>query len=1363
MKTKNCILLLYVVFQAFTTTDAQIPKYYSTDNGLSNSLINHIFQDSRGFVWVSTEWGLNRFDSNKFRIYNGIASDSVSLPDNYIRLVFENSRNELFVGSINGLARYNQFLDNFDHIALVGEDGKETFPHVTSLAEMRNGDILIATSGQSIFILKNGETQANYFKALSRLLNGKFINLIYRDKLQNLWVSLETGGLYHWNSEAATIEYFDNKSGLTSSYISAIVEDNSGNVYIGTLTAGLNVYNQNSKKLTQISADKNGISVRSLFFNNDGNLLIGADGEGLKIYNPRTNQISDYQTASFMFDLANSKIHSILQDRENNLWLGLFQKGVVFLPHTSNNFKYWGIKDAYNNPLGDGCIMSIFKDADEIVWIGADNDGIYAIDKNGKPIPRNENPRNAKNYAPVPRNVLSIHSDKNGKLWVGSYTHGLAKIDKKSGKIEYIPQFADKRVYYVTTDNNGKILVGTYGSGVYILDEKTNNIVGQLESSKSENNNLYVDELFNDWINTIYADREGLIWIGHFKGLSCYNPQKNTFINFLNINNLLPQKVVFSLHEDREGLMWIGTTDGLFSFDRKTYKIERISVEDGLPNNVICAIEEDRQGNLWISTYHGLTKFNKFNRHFSHYYVGDGLQGNEFTRGASFTDENGIIYFGGINGVTYFDPALIEEQKRNLNILLTGFYIANNPVDLNKTKNAQGKLPASIWEATDFSLSYMENSFSVEFSALDYTNSERIGYQYRMGNNNSTWISPEIGNNRLNFNNLAPGRYELHVRASDNQIHSPEKVITIIVSSPWYLSRQAYIVYALLVCALLFVIYQFYRSRFRYKQELLKKEHAEAINESKLQFFINISHEIRTPMSLIISPLEKLIAENTNPVLHETYLMIHRNAKRILRLINQLMDIRKIDKGQLTLHFQEVEIVGFIEDLMLTFDYTARNKTIAFTFVHEMTELRAWVDLNNFDKIILNLLSNAFKFTPAGGVVEIALTTGRTENENDFPLDEFFTITVSDTGTGIAEQEMEKIFERFYQVASAENKAGTGVGLHLAQQLVKMHRGIIFAENREDIQGSRFVVKLPLGKRHLTQDDFAKPAEITEYKKPAEILAAPHISYEEAMDVKKLSTVKSKSGYNVAIIEDDDEIRNYLKIELSRFYRIIEFTNGKDGYNAVLKRLPDLLISDVMMPEMDGITLTRKLKQNPNTTHIPIILLTARTNIENKLEGLETGADAYMPKPFNIDEIVKTADNLLKNRARLKAKFSGAQNQDDKVAKIELKSNDEIIMQKAMKIINEHLSDSDLNVEMLASAMGMSRVHLHRKLKELTGMPAGDFIRNIRLHQAAELLKNKKLSISEVAYATGFGNLSHFSFTFREFFGKTPSEYQGGN
>lgn len=662
----------------------------------------------------------------------------------------------------------------------------------------------------------------------------------------------------------------------------------------------------------------------------------------------------------------------------------------------------------------------------------------------------------------------------------------------------------------------------------------------------------------------------------------------------------------------------------------------------------------------------------------------------------------------------------------------------------------------SVTNSNKFHLSHKDNSFSIELSAMEFYSPERISYSYTF--NSNTWVNLQSGVNRISFSELTPGIYHFQIKARDYNSYSEIKKLTIIISPPWYVSWWAKTIYCLTaVIITIFIIVQI-RQRYRASQEMLEHIHAEQLNEAKLQFFINISHEIRTPMSLIISPLQKLMATDYDTERQQSYNIIYRNAERLLRLVNQLMDIRKIDKGQMQLKFQETDIVSFIQDLHYTFAYQANTKHIKLDFHSEVKELKAWIDPKNFDKVILNILSNAFKFTPENGNIQIRLCTGNDPNAAEKALSRYFEISIEDDGIGINETELERIFDRFYQIRNSQNNSniGTGIGLHLTRSLVELHHGSITVENNQGTPGCRFIVRLPLGKEHLKPEEIDNSAvkqdsvHITTALPTTPLIETPPKTH-------------SKSKYRVLIVEDDDEIRRYICQELGRDFHMQECRNGKEAFTYILKKTPDLIISDIMMPEMDGMTLCSKVKQNINTNHIPVILLTAKSREEDNLEGLSIGADAYITKPFSIEILRQSTFNLIKSRERLRNNFQGSQTQKERMQELEIESPDERLLDRIMKVINDNIANPELNVEMVAETVGISRVHLHRKLKELTNQSTRDLIRNLRLKQAATLLAKKRQSINEVAALTGFTNVAYFSTAFKELYGMTPTAYMEQN
>lgn len=1373
MSMKAQILFLFSIYcfliGSTPVMKAQTGKFYSTDKELSNSLINAVYQDRKGFIWIATENGLNKFDGTRFSIYRHNAMDSTSLKNNYVRTLFEDSRGNFWIGCINGLQRYDRATDNFHELFISRKDGRKN-PHITSIIERRNGDLWIATSGQGAISLKKNSNPASFHieTELTDRIGSNYLNVIFEDSRQNLWIATEEKGLYRYSPENKELKSYKAPYHIAGDDVSAICEDAHGQIFVGTLTKGL--FRLSSRQEGNFEPvlyqNRMNLNIRTLIIDTRGKLIIGTDGEGVKEYQPQQDIIVDSEINAGPFDFSKSKVHSLIEDKDHNLWLGIFQKGLILVPGISNKFDYYGHKSIHNNTIGSSCVMAIHTDEQATIWIGTDNDGLYAINDQGKQL--RHYTHQAGNPQSVPGTILCLYEDSNQELWLGSYFDGLARINKQTGTCQDVTSLLQgnlnagkPKVSCIIEDKNKNLWVGTYGSGLYKINLPTQHVT-YYESTRNENDDWSINRLPNDWISYLLEDKEGMIWIGTYKGLAVLNPQTDNFINYKKQNNLLPGYVVYSLLESSNGEIWAGTSEGLVCLNKDRLTPVLFTTADGLPSDIICGLAEDEKKNIWISTHQGISKLNPPEKKFINYYAGDGLQGNEFTRTAVFKDKRGKIFFGGTNGVTAFYPQDITEIKKEMNVLITGFHVANRPVKKGDKSGNNVITDTAVMDTEQFTLAYNENTFSIDFSVLEFSNPDRISYQYKIKELGDEWISTQPGTNRVTYSSLKPGKYTFSVQARDHNNFSNIRTVTIAITPPWYQTWWAKVIWGCLGALLIYALTMYILSRIRHRQEVMRQKHMEQINEAKLQFFINISHEIRTPMTLIISPLEKLLAEHSEK--QPVYLMIYRNAQRILRLINQLMDIRKLDKGQMHLKFRETDIVGFINDLMQTFNYQAQKKNITFTFEKELEgadSLKVWIDLNNFDKVLMNVLSNAFKYTHEGGNIEVLLKTGHNDAYRG-ALKDYFEIDITDNGIGIDKNKIEQIFERFYQIDNdmTQSNFGTGIGLHLSRSLVELHHGIIKAENREDGQGTRFIIRLPLGSNHLKAEELENPEETGSEPTISQLPKDSIYETEEENKTNEYRKPKAKTRYRVLIVEDDEEIRRYIRSELDSDFRIYECTNGREGLETILKEKPDLVISDVMMPEMDGITLCRKIKQNININHIPIILLTAKSKAEDQIEGLEIGADAYIVKPFNTELLRTTISNLIANRERLRGKLVGEQQVEEKITKIEMKSNDEILMSKVMKTINDHLADPTLNVEMLAANVGMSRVHMHRKLKELTNQSARDFIRSIRLKQAANLLREKNLSVSEVAYATGFSNLSHFSNTFRDFYGISPSEYK---
>ena len=1330
---------------------SQTVRFYSSDGELSSCLINSIYQDRRGFIWVATQDGLNCMDGHAITVYRRQKDDPSSLKNNYVKTLFEDSSGSFWVGCINGLQRFNRSDDSFHEIILYKDDGTRAFPHFTSIIERSNGEIWMSTSGSGVITFRKGSQHYSNETQLNGLLCSAFLTTLFEDSKGRIWIGSEDNGLSCCNPENRALLHFPGMEDQIGSYtVFAFCENDDGTIFIGT-SGGLFMLDE-ADRLHHIpyNQPEGNYPVQSLLVRSDGKILAGTDGNGFKIFNPETRRLDDYKLMSTPFDFSKTNVQVMLEDNNKNIWAGVIQKGLLFLPSSPNKFRYYGYKSFDSNFIGSNCVMSICKSRDNRLLVGTDNDGLYVIDLDKK---------TTKHYAHIDPSgstsgtIVCIFEASDGTIWLGSYMNGLARFDVNTGKCTYYPNTssphpAKDKVYAIVETADRKLWIGTYGNGFFRFDPRS----GKYEAHHYQFIGNTEPQLSNNWINAMACDRHGRIWMGTYKGASCFDPYSETFVNYYEDPDGLPSNVVSSVEVADNGQIWLGTDGGLVRLNPSTGEVRTFTTADGLSNDMICSIVSDTKDNLWVSAYSGISKYLIEEDHFENYFASDGLQGNEFKKGAGFRADDGEIFFGGMNGLTAFYPNEIRPNEHIPQVFITAFYLFDKKVAVGQKSGKHTILNTLMPDATHIDLHSGDNMFSFEFSTLNYNYSAGTRFRYRMENFDNTWLTVSGDARRVTYTNLNAGVYHFSVQACEHNNCSPVKTVTITIHPYWYASAWAKVVYALLGLLFLYAVYVFIQGRIQHRHEMMQQKHAEQINEAKLQFFTNISHEIRTPMTLVIGPLKKLISASNPPDLQNAYLLMYRNARRILRLINQLMDIRKIDHGQMFLKCRETDMVGFIVDIMQAFRYMSEQKNIRFTFQHDMPELKVWVDLNNFDKVLFNILSNAFKFTPEGGNIDVTLTTGE-DNTLSSALKHYFEISVRDTGIGIDENKIEKIFERFYQINNDRHtNVGTGIGLHLALSLVQMLHGTLKARNNEGEDGSTFTVRLPMGNKHL------QAAELEESPQTDVTQAIVHDDdFDEGTNDEKPVKKDVRSKYRIVLVEDEVDIRNYIFDELADTYHISIAKNGKEGLDLILKERPDLVISDIIMDVMDGMTMCRKIKSNINTTHIPVVLLTAKVRDEDKALGLDTGADAYITKPFNPVMLKKTVANLLVNRERLKGKFAGVS--DGKIEHIALKPADEQLMERVMKVLNDHLADPDLSVEMLSRKVGLSRVHLHRKLNELANQSPHNFILSIRMKQAVTLLSRQNLSVSDVAYAVGFTTLSHFSNSFHIFYGMTPKEF----
>jgi signal transduction histidine kinase/ligand-binding sensor domain-containing protein/DNA-binding response OmpR family regulator len=1317
---------------------AQQNMIFTTDRGLSSSLINELYQDGNNMIWIATEYGLNRYDGAKFVTYLHDNGNDHSLSHNYVSVVYGDSRGRMFIGTYNGIQLYDPATDSFSERAC-REDGTLFDCHISSIMERRNGEVWVA--GSELCSLSVDKDDHLTVKPLNAPFATNAVRFMMEDNMRNVWVVVNDNGIYRMDAEGKTFHY--NKKDVELG-VGNVFEDIHGDIYAAKLDGGLLFYDRKSEDFVRASLVGENLPVKSICQPNQNELYLGTDGKGVKVYNIQTHAITSLTMDNSYFDTSTFKVHSILKDNGGNLWLAIYQKGIMIIPAQQNNFRYIGAKSLNNNVIGSNCITSIMRDSEGTLWVGTDNDGLYAV---------NGGLSSSRHFVPndlpgsIPSTVFGLYEDSHHNIWCGSYTKGLGRIDRKSGRCTYLNDLVDsdgsrvQRVYDVVEDKMQRLWIATMGSGLFYYDLNSGETVYEEKANSSTDK--------YKWISCLLCSTNNKLYVGTYDGLRCINLASPNFDG----EEILQRHIIFCIYEDCDGNVWVGHSDGLTELDRRG-GMKSYTVADGLPSGAVYAIEGDDRGNVWMSTNSGLSRFDRSMHRFINFYVDDGLRESEFSKNASMADADGTLWFGGMNSIVYFKPQEIVNPAKKWNVRVTGFYLHNEPVHKGTLSGGYEVVDTAVFDATDFRLSHNDNSFSVEFATVELGAPERVDYLYSM--NDGAWVKLPKGINRVSFSELPPGDYTLRIKANDCMVESEAVTIKIHIMPAWWSTWWAIFIYVVLFFAIVGWIVLQLVHRYRTRQEMLQHIHAEQINEAKLQFFINISHEIRTPMSLIISPLQKLMTTDSDDARQKTYRVMYRNSQRILRLINQLMDIRKIDKGQMTLAFRETEIVGFINDLKDTFASSADRKHIALSFTHEGLErLAVWVDPVNFDKIVMNLLSNALKFTPDGGSINVNLAVKSVEL-HEGELTNCAELSVKDSGIGIPESGMEHIFERFYQIRNSQNSVGggTGVGLHLTHSLVELHHGRISVANNVGEPGCCFTVVIPLGREHLRDDELA-PDDAPVEKRVVEQLVAPLDVPEEEEEERG----RTRTKYRVLIVEDDEEIRRYISSELSADYKISESSNGKEALQAVFDNRPDIIISDVMMPEMDGITLCRKIKQNITLNCIPVILLTAKTREEDNMEGLESGADAYMTKPFNIELLKKTVQNLLKSCERMKNSYSGKQLQTEQIDKKEMRSADDRLMERVMKVINDNISNPELTVDEVAASVGISRVHLHRKLKELTGQTTRDYIRNVRLKMAAELLSQKRYSIAEVSDLTGFANPNSFSVSFKELYGVSPSLY----
>ena len=1285
---KRFLLFSIICFvQMLTCFSHAVTGRLYTSNDLSSSLIRCIIQDKYGFIWVGTNYGLNRFDGYSFSTYLCNPADTTTIQDNGIVQLYPYSKEFLFVATNRGLYKYSYLTNSFQHIVLEKNDEKI---RISSLIEDRKHNLLIGTAGYGAYRLDMTTGKVTRLSRKSANSVDDFFSMLFFDDEGYLWQANHTKLLRKYKYDGKSIRLVSVYEPKDLFDIRKLYATDKKGFFVAH-TGGIMRYDYASHRFSRydfdFSAHQGAGYISAATLDKYGNLWLGTSGDGtFKIpHGSRKAYRVELNNQSFIFD--NAHISDLLIDRDGNQWYGCYMKG-LFLSNNDKNVFHSVTLDE----LGAGMetISSVVGVADGLMLFVVKNHGLYLLDE------KTGNTRKLQ----CPAGLVKVYSDFRKKVYVYA-SEGIYEYDWKHQTYQLLLPTNGLSLDGMLVDAAGNMYLTSQGNGLYVWNRKSGKMTQYLMDDRRPHKTIC-----NNWITDIRLDFRGRLWCATTNGVSCMDTKTGYFDVILS-RPLLEGKTCYSTLELSDSKIAIATEMGLYLYDSKKQQTTPWPHSESISGLRIYSLKKDAKGNLWMSTAQGIWCYDSKAKSFFSFEKGNGLLTKEYQAGVVGSTSDGVICYGNSEGLTYFRPS----QVKDYNEKMSAIYLSGVLLD--------GKMAPFIGD--DLSVPSDFKSIVLSFSLLDYQSVGNIVFQYRI--NGGKWISNAAGVNSFNFTGLSYGHYRIEVRTYCNGKYSMHnKVINLDVLAPWYLTIWAKLILLIMILGFTAaVIIVFLRKKKR------------DLEEAKMQFLINATHDIRSPLTLIMEPLKKLKERLGNAEeYHEDIDTIDRNAQRLLTLVNQILDKRRLDKHQMNLSCRETNLVEFSQGLVSLFTYNANLRGINIRLEMPETPVNAWIDRNKLDKAIANLLSNAFKYTPNGGEIIF-----RIEKQDKKVL-----LYVIDSGKGLGKNDDAKnLFERFYQGKNSADMhlGGSGIGLNLCRAIVRLHGGDVTARNREDgTSGACFIIELPLGKEHLKNNQI----------------------YSDYVDggVKQVRKAASRNC-KILLVDDDIEICRYIKSELSDWYRFVICNNGKEALKQLLSADFDLVVSDVVMPEMDGITLLKNIKGNANISHVPVIMLTSKSEISDRLEGIKLGADAYLAKPFSLEELHLTIDNLIDNVRRLKGKFSGALKQDDKVEKVEVKGYDEELMERIMKVVNENLSDSDFNVEKMCDEVGVSRTQLHRKLKEMTGVPTSEFLRNIRLNEAARLIRERKINITQVSYMVGFANNSHFSTAFKKYFGMSPSEY----
>lgn len=1370
----SVIILLLFVHAVFAQNGKYQFSQLNRSNGLSNNQVNSVFKDSEGFMWFGTAAGLNRYDGYTFKVFKHDVYNKKSLNDDFVTGIFEGPGKKIWVSTRRGYCFYDPETEEFDSdiSRMTGSLKLPAYPFVSKIIRSGKGEFwfICPDSGLYRYNELNKTTRRYYHYRFGASLHSNLIADIAQDTTGNVWLAYRDGVVERLDIKQNRIAYRTDifskvASNRDGNYSITVDRDNDLWFYSSNFNSGAYYYSPSSGAFRHITDESTGAKLKSNIISNiiqadDGLIWIGSDHGGINVLDKKNFTITYLLNREDDAKSLSQNSVTLYKDDSGIIWASTFKEGVSYYHKNIIRFPLYRHFASDRESLSFEDANKFVEDRNGNLWIGTNGGGLIYFNRKTGSFRQYKyeqgNPNSLSNDI-----IVSLCIDHDQKLWIGTYFGGLDCFDGKKF-IHYkhddkvAGSIADNRVWSILEDSSNRLWIGTFAGGLQIFDREKKIFSAPFKQT----------DIRSPYVATLLEDRKGNMWVGGYFGVDVILKNKGGFVHYSadkKGTSSLISNSINCIMQDSRGLIWIATREGVSIINPETGFIRSLTAQNGLPDNTIMDVLEDNRGTIWLSTANGLSRITFIPKQapyafrFENFDETDGLQGKEFNTRAALKTSKGELIFGGGHGFNIFDPLSIHANIYKPRLIFTEFLLFNKSITANEEVNGHVILSKAISATRELTLTHSENVFTIEFAALNFFNPNKVKHQYMMEGFDKDWLDADNAIRKATYTNLDGGDYIFKVRAISQEGKWDPDYITlkIKVLPPFWKSTIAYFIYILVLFGALFFMrrrgIQKIRRQFEVEKEkqeaklLIEHERQEArrmheLDMMKIKFFTNVSHEFRTPISLIMAPVDKILKHTDAEEQRHQLQLINRNAKRLLNMVNQLLDFRKMEVQELRLHTRNGDIIGFIKEMVYSFSDVAEKKHIRLVFDSEIQSMVINFDHDKIERILFNLLSNAFKFTPDDGHVSVLLAI--TEK---IAKKRLLEIKVIDTGIGIPLDKQDKIFERFFQneVPGSMVNQGSGIGLSITKEFVKLHNGEISVES-EAGKGSCFTTLLPVDL-------------IVDEQLPANKVNIPVPEMTESQGGGQAGSGNAIKKLTVLLVEDNEDFRFYLKDNLSDTFNIIEAANGREGWQKSLALHPNLVVSDISMPEMNGIDLCRKIRNDKRTSHIPVVLLTAVTGEEQQLQGLETGANDYLTKPFNFEILMSKLKNILAMQEDMRKTYQ--KQLDVKPTEVETESFDEAFIKKAVQLIEKNIDNADFSVEELSSELFVSRVTLYKRALALTGKSPVDLIRSIRLKRAAQLLESSQLTISQISYKVGFKSQKYFVRCFKAEFNCLPSAY----